>query len=386
MTPCWTDSPDAPRLAAQRRGRLAERLRARGLDGALITDAREVLYFTGAPLASPAPACLLVMPAASGGETPRSVLVCGRSDRAHHVDETLVFDWHTGGTIHADLVATLAARAGAVLGSAPERIGVQFESIPAAMMRTLPGQGSGAAGIDADIADLQRDKDGLELAAISAAVGADRAALAAAKDAIGPGVREVEVFAGACRAATLAAGRPVHHDGDYRCGAPGGPARDRRIEAGELYILDAWTRIDGYWADLARVHGVTPELSAAQSDLIAHVASVHGRVLPMLQAGMSCHDLWVAIDGTLREFPPLADTGLTHHGGHGIGLRLHEPPDIRRGSPDALRAGDVVCIEPGGYFAAAKAGARVEQMYRITPRGPVCLSASNESKRTDRGR
>ncbi len=386
MTPCWPDSPDAPRFARQRRERLAERLRDCGLDGALITDAREILYFTGAPLATPAPACLLLTLGGSDVKTPRSVLVCGRSDRTHHVDETHAFDWHTGGSIHTDLVTSMTARATAAFVSAPSRIGVQFESLPAALLKALPGHGSGAVGIDADISDLHRNKDGLEIAAISAAVTADRAALAAAKLAIGPGVSEIEVFAAACRAATLAAGRPIHHDGDYRCGAPGGPASDRRTRGGDLYIIDAWTRCDGYWADLARTHGVSAELSPLQSDLLAHVACVHGRIEPLLRPGVPCHDLWLAIDAALREFPPLADTGLTHHGGHGIGLRLHETPDIHHGSPDVLRAGDVVCIEPGGYIAEARAGARIEQMYRITDRGPACMSIGGPNGGADQGR
>lgn len=386
MTRTWLELPEAAGLAARRRARLAERLRARRLEGALISDAREVLYFTGAPLAAPAPACLLITLGRSEGAAPRSMLTCGKSDQAHHVDETRVYDWHTGGTVHADLVSSMVACAMPDSESAPARIGVQLESIPAVLMRALSGAGAGATGIDADIADLQRDKDGLELEAISAAVTADRAALAAARDVIAPGASEIEVYAAACRAATLAAGRPVHHDGDYRCGAPGGPARDRRIREDELYIVDAWTRRDGYWADLARTFGVSTRPTALQSDLIAHVAGVHDRVRPMLQPGTPCRELWIAIDAALREFAPLAATGLTHHGGHGIGLRLHEPPDIRRDSPESLRVGDVVCIEPGGYFAGAQAGARVEHMYRITERGPLCLSADGSEDEIGRGR
>jgi Xaa-Pro aminopeptidase len=71
----------------------------------------------------------------------------------------------------------------------------------------------------------------------------------------------------------------------------------------------------------------------------------------------------------IREHPRLADEGLIHHGGHAIGLRIHEMPDVNLERGGTLEAGNVVCIEPGGYFAEARFGVRLENMYLVTEDG-----------------
>ena len=89
----------------------------------------------------------------------------------------------------------------------------------------------------------------------------------------------------------------------------------------------------------------------------------------LLRPGLDGTEVYRALDELVREHPLLSDTGLIHHGGHAIGLRIHEMPDINldRGGP--LEPGNVICIEPGGYFDAARYGVRLENMYLITETG-----------------
>ena len=77
----------------------------------------------------------------------------------------------------------------------------------------------------------------------------------------------------------------------------------------------------------------------------------------------------------IREHPPLADQGLVHHGGHASGLRAHEMPDINRDRGGKLEPGNVICVEPGGYFDEARQGVRLENMYLITADGCEDLCA-----------
>jgi Xaa-Pro aminopeptidase len=345
---------------------LIERLAMRGLDGALITDARDIMYFTGAALGASAPGCLLVRRDGS------SVLVCGESETAHQVDALHAYSWHTGGTVHLDLWSRLSERAGSVLNVGRERLGMQRES---ALAQVLAGLANVTwSTIDAEIIDIERTKDELALAGVRGAVQANLGAYEAVGEAITPGVRELDVFAaGWCGATRCARGRVVH-DGDYRSGEIGGPARDRRIEAGELYIVDAWTNRAGYWSDLSRVFPVSGSTTEHQRELLEHVASIHERVRPLLRPGTTGDELWRSMDAMLREHPALATSGLVHHGGHGIGVRIHEPPDINPGVTDTLRVGDVICLEPGAYTKAARAGGRIEEMYLITEHGAECLS------------
>lgn len=366
MTHPAASAPNPATFARERRSRLIDRLGDARLDAAVLTDPREITYFTASTLRTPAPACLLVR---RSGE---SLLVCGESPHEHNADEVVQFPWHDGGTIPTDLAPRLLAEAVPRFRLDTGRIGVQFESISAQLCRGLGI--STFQPIDAFVLDLERTKDALDLLRINDAIQANLAALAAAERAIVPGASELDVFAAGCRGAMLRAGRKVVHDGDYRCGAPGGACRNRTIDAGEIYTIDAWTQHNGYWSDLAHAFPVGAA-SPEQQGLIEHVRGVHERILPLLKPGTAGADLWKALDGALRGHAAVASTGLVHHGGHGVGLRLHEAPDINPDVRDALRAGDVICIEPGAYTPSANV--RIEETYLITVNGARRLSKQN---------
>ena len=360
-----TLAPDPRTYAHTRRARLVERLVAARLDAALITDPREICYLIAAPLATPSsvPSCLLVR---SSGE---STLVCGETTAPHHVEHLVTFPWHRGGTIFTELIPALVSHAAPKFHLENARVGVQAESITAQLVagsrctRTVP--------IDAILFDLERSKDELDIHRIRNAITANLAAFEAARNTIVAGATELEVFAAATRGAMLSAGEKIVHDGDYRCNAPGGPCRNVKITSGDLYIVDAWTQRAGYWSDLARVYPVGPP-STEQVQLIEHVRGVHDRIRPMLRPGTTGHELWAEMDAELRRHPAIRHSGLVHHGGHGVGLRLHEVPDINPGVTDALRRGDVVCLEPGAYTSFGNV--RIEETYLITDQGAECLS------------
>jgi Xaa-Pro aminopeptidase len=175
------------------------------------------------------------------------------------------------------------------------------------------------------------------------------------------------------RAATLRAGEPIHHGGDYRCGAFGGPARFRLIEAGELYIIDAQSTYRGYWSDLARTFAVA-EPTDLQASVYEHLAAILNDVPGQVRPGGSATALWHWLDARIREHPHLAGSGLIHHGGHGVGLRGHEAPDLNRDREGTFAVGNVFSCEPGAYSPALRAGIRLENTFLITETGVENLS------------
>ena len=353
----------------QRQQRLRQRLAAQALDAALLTDYREIYYFTGL-LLERFPACLMVK--ADGG----TWLVAHTDQGEAAVEQRLTYEPNKLGTTNPDLMRLMVATvARHIKGQrACRRIGWQAESMPRALSAAV-NQAWDAAwfAIDDTLAALESVKDADEVAMMRWSIRADLAAYDAAQAAIYAGANELEVLAAGQRAAMLTAGEIVPPTGDYRSGVPGGFARDRQIEAGELYIIDAWTIYRGYWCDLCRAFAVGQPTDLQQS-VFEHIAAVQREVPGLLKPGVKGTEVWRALDARLREHPALAGTGLVHHAGHAVGLRPHEAPDLNRDREGILEAGNVVSVEPGAYLPELRAGVRLENMYLITETGAELLS------------
>jgi len=359
-----------------RQERLRQHLADASIDAAVLVHPLEIYYFTGLLLPEQFPAQPAMLWIEAGGDS----WLAAHSDAGEPlVDECYTYDCSVGGTINTymrtQLSELVTERLQSRRGSAA-RVGFQREFMPRMLADHVDrGLGRAAEWVDMDEAlhQMQQVKDDDELELIRRAVQVDLAAYDAAQQAIVPGVKELEVLGAAQLATHLAAGEKVFHDGDYQCGQPGGFARDRRIEEGELYIIDAWIIYRGYWADLCRTFAVG-EPTQLQQSIYDHLSGFHDRVTNYLQPGKDSRECASAMDAYIREHPALADVGLGHHGGHTIGLRAHQMPDVNATRGDVFQVGNVVCIEPGSYIPEARAGVRLENMYLITESRPENLS------------
>lgn len=149
---------------------------------------------------------------------------------------------------------------------------------------------------------------------------------------------------------------------------------DRRIEAGDLVVIDFGGILEGYAVDMTRTVAVAPVarelrgwVAAVAEAQVAAVAAAKPGILPS------------AIDAAARA--ALARRGLAdfflHSTGHGLGLEVHERPTIGpRGDQDGpVAQGMVFTVEPGVYIEG-RGGVRIEDDVLVTATGVERLTGA----------
>src|SRR6185503_1331772 len=148
---------------------------------------------------------------------------------------------------------------------------------------------------------------------------------------------------------------------------------DRRLQEGDLVVLDFGGVIDGYCVDLTRMAAIGRIESAADS-LYTAVRDAQSAALKAVGAGVRGS----AVDDAARQVLEARGLGAAflHGTGHGLGLEVHEAPRLARadsGAPDVLEAGMVCTIEPGAYVNGV-GGVRLEDDVLVTAGGREVLT------------
>jgi Xaa-Pro aminopeptidase len=156
---------------------------------------------------------------------------------------------------------------------------------------------------------------------------------------------------------------------------PHAQPRREAIPAGVLVTIDWGAVVDGYCSDCTRTYATGPldDDAAAGYEL---VRSVQQRSVEAVRAGAEGK----AVDSLGRDEIAAAGHG-EHYGhglGHGVGLDVHEAPNMSQRSTDTLVAGNVVTVEPGIYVPG-RFGVRIEDLVVVTGGGCEVLSSLPKS-------
>lgn len=156
---------------------------------------------------------------------------------------------------------------------------------------------------------------------------------------------------------------------------PHGIPSDKKIENGDFITMDFGAVVDGYHSDMTRtvaVGFVTDE----QRMIYETVLSAQMNALSVLKAGVSCKDA----DKAARDVIASEGYGefFGHSTGHGVGIEIHEKPNLSPLSDAVLDVGNVVTVEPGIYLPG-KFGVRIEDMAVITENGCENLTKAEKS-------
>lgn len=151
---------------------------------------------------------------------------------------------------------------------------------------------------------------------------------------------------------------------------PHAASGNRELRKGDVVLMDCGCSLDGYNTDMTRV-GVTGDSTEELKRVYSTVLRALETSLKQIIPGMSCG----TADGIARRVIDDAGYGefFTHRLGHGIGLEVHEPPYLVRGSSKELQPGMCHSIEPGIYLEG-KFGIRIEELVCIHENGLELLT------------
>ncbi len=240
----------------------------------------------------------------------------------------------------------------------------------------------------AAFADLYLRKTPDEIGAIRLANQVANVGLQSFSANLQPGISEAEAAA----AVESAIYREIGHDEIFHsrgwamvqsgpnsaCAGRFNRSTGRRLESGDLVLIELVTCVNGYWSDLTRTAAVGSPKPAVE-EILAIAVEAQQAAIDAIRPGVSAGN----IDALARD--KIAAAGLssyfTHHTGHQVGFRYHDPGFlILPGESSILEPGMVVTIEPGVYVPERGAGARIEDNVLVTESGHEVLSRIQESQ------
>ena len=153
---------------------------------------------------------------------------------------------------------------------------------------------------------------------------------------------------------------------------------DRRLQAGDMVVLDMGAMLEGYASDMTRTVAIgEPPAEAAEGYRV--VREAQQCALDAARSGITGKEL----DATARSY--IEDAGLgkyfAHGLGHGIGLEVHEWPRVSHSVDETLPAGACVTIEPGVYVPEEEFGVRIEDIVVLEPDGCRNLTRADKELR-----
>lgn len=156
-----------------------------------------------------------------------------------------------------------------------------------------------------------------------------------------------------------------------KTGLPHGDTGDRVWGEDEFLLIDFGARFNDYPADITRTF-CRGEPTAQMRAMYDAVYSANKAARDFARAGVSCE----AVDRVARDVIEAAGFGeyFIHRLGHGLGLSVHELPNIVEGNKELLQPGMVFTIEPGVY-APGVGGVRIEDNVVVTDDGIDALTS-----------
>lgn len=148
---------------------------------------------------------------------------------------------------------------------------------------------------------------------------------------------------------------------------------DKKIQQGDLVLMDFGAGYGGYLSDMSRTV-IMGKASDQQREIYGIIKQAEEDMMASIRAGVATRETYAAslkamADSEYFEF---------HYAGvgHGVGLAVHEQPFIGPRSQDLFETGNIVTLEPGIYIPKW-GGIRIEDQVLVTAKGYERLTQAN---------
>lgn len=151
--------------------------------------------------------------------------------------------------------------------------------------------------------------------------------------------------------------------------------KDKKINKGDLVIVDIGAEYGYYAADLTRTFPANGKFSVRQKEVYNLVLKTQEYIESIAKPGIFLNNKNMPENSLMHlAVKFLKSKGYEkyiYHGiGHYLGLDVHDVGDNQY----PLEPGDVFTIEPGLYLVEENFGIRIEDVYLMTDEGAICLS------------
>ena len=157
-------------------------------------------------------------------------------------------------------------------------------------------------------------------------------------------------------------------------------ANHRRVDSGELVLMDVGAECSDYATDVTRTVPVSGKFSQRQREIYDIVLGAQKAAIAAVKPGVHLRGekslQQIAYDYINSHGKDLHGDSLgkyfTHGLSHYVGLDVHDPGDMNL----PLEAGMVITIEPGVYIPEENIGVRIEDTVLVTSNGSKVLTSA----------